>query len=383
MEINEQQAIQITIDHGYEGNEFNTAAWKKRGCLMPNRSLDGLIKKLETIYNHVKIEGKGKKRRYILKDKKDQATERKFNYKGRSETEEEKTMREYVFSQLLKVNNGKPNSFRKWGELIGLPDVSIIKAKEYGQVIKDSVADFKQSEPDFNYNSQEVVGKFINEIKIRNRSVISNSLSNLEKKNKIKVETVYIMDFINIGAIEVKKEQYEDTMQKLNKFLKEMNYSYFQYLQAVENVYKNNTDKRKIEKVQRFLKDEFHITMLYKLYKVKITDREEYRTVSKKKFNQAYVNRFVHLTKKRQQKESYATSLSFWQRFYLYNTLLMLDKLGYKFETLIYQEEKTRLEQLRQFYRENLENDYQRKVNNHAFGKLPDRYQKIEKVLNL
>lgn len=99
MVVNEEEAINITIQHGYDGSEFETMAWKRRGCLIPDRTLEGLISKLLTIYSGVKFEGKGKKRTYILKDKKVEVSERKFNYKG--------TVRDY---EPLKVEEKHFNS---------------------------------------------------------------------------------------------------------------------------------------------------------------------------------------------------------------------------------------------------------------------------------
>jgi hypothetical protein len=105
----EEQAIQITIDNRYDGSEFETSSWKQRGCLKPNRTLEVLISKLNTIYNHVEVEGKGKKRKYILTDKKEVVEGRKLNYKGSVPTSEDEIMKEYIYSThyIIKVTSRK------------------------------------------------------------------------------------------------------------------------------------------------------------------------------------------------------------------------------------------------------------------------------------
>lgn len=43
IEVTEEQAINITIEHGYDGKEFETSTWKQRGCLKPNGTMKKLI----------------------------------------------------------------------------------------------------------------------------------------------------------------------------------------------------------------------------------------------------------------------------------------------------------------------------------------------------
>lgn len=94
--------------------------WKTRGCLSPNRTLEALTRKLKTIYEIVEVEGKGKKRKYILKDKKEVVNEREYNYKGSVPTVDDYTMKEFIFSYLINNRIKSPKTYNKWGEEFGL-----------------------------------------------------------------------------------------------------------------------------------------------------------------------------------------------------------------------------------------------------------------------
>lgn len=85
------------MQHGYEGEEFETAKWKKNGSLDPTSgTFQKLVSKLETIYDNVQWGGKGKKRRYTLAEKKDEVTKREMKYKGTVPKDEDILMQEYI-----------------------------------------------------------------------------------------------------------------------------------------------------------------------------------------------------------------------------------------------------------------------------------------------
>ncbi len=60
-EITEEEAIKLSIELGESGSEFDSASWKKRGCLKPDNTLSSFQKKLERYFEEVVIVGKGKK----------------------------------------------------------------------------------------------------------------------------------------------------------------------------------------------------------------------------------------------------------------------------------------------------------------------------------
>lgn len=168
----EEEAINITIDHGYDGSEFNTAVWKDRGCLIPNRTMDALISKLETIYHTVKVEGRGKKRNYILKDKKEEMTDREYNYKGTLPTEEEEEMKEYIFNILVNTGVGNAKPYNSW-----IRDFELFQPMPFSS--KTLIAAMKELHAGVRSNSKEIVNEFIKAINNYNKSIVESSFRRL------------------------------------------------------------------------------------------------------------------------------------------------------------------------------------------------------------
>jgi hypothetical protein len=221
----EEEAINITIENGYDGSELETAVWKSRGCLNPTRTMDALIHKLETIFHTVEVKGKGKKRIYTLKDKKVEMTEREFNYKGTVPSDEEEAMKEYIFNVLLKTGVGNARPYSAW-----VRDFNFFQQNSFSD--KSLIEEIKELHIGVLSNSKEIVYEFINAINNYNKSLVENSFRRLEKEGRITRSISYVLKNSDGSYEVVDEERYEE----VNTFKKELvetyNIKYSQYIQA-------------------------------------------------------------------------------------------------------------------------------------------------------
>lgn len=340
----EEQAIQITIDNGYDGSEFETTVWKNRGCLKPDRTFEGLISKLKTIYQKVDVEGKGKKRRYLLQDKKGKVEVRKFNYKGSVASKEDEIMKEYIFNSLHNKSDFT-QSYKGWASLLKFPDTEKISIEDMINKIKNIHHGFPRI-----YNPKEAVSKFIQTINIRNKDVIEKSFKRLVKEGRIKVSEIYNFKTIDSGYEEVTQLEYEDAIDKLNKFLESKNVTYYSYSQSVASFYKTRKMKGIIQQVDDYLSEYLEIEYFFKSIKVEVLNDEVIQDVTPGEFNEAYVKRLVKLTTDRQNKNDYKESVYFWKRFYQLNTLSLLKHIGFfGFEETLKKEKESQFEKTEKF----------------------------------
>lgn len=319
--VNEEQAIQITIDHGFEGNEFKTKIWQQRGCLSTDRTLDALIDKLKTIYHDVQVRGKGKKRKYILSNKKKQQTERQFNYKGTVLSNEDKLIDDYIFSQLVKLKTHDDMTFSAWIDKLKLHEVlNDTNIELMAKKIRDVYAGFPTI-----YNSYDIVNKFIQTIETRNKNIVKNAFRRLEKQNKIKVieqHKAYTGKYETITA-----EEYEKINSGLRAFLKKNNIDYFYYYKANTSAIKNDRQLETIRLVNDYLYSNFKVMYIFKTFKVKILDNTIKRDITYQDFATAYIDSLLTLTINRANRRKYKESVNIWQRYYLINTLILLKLL--------------------------------------------------------
>lgn len=365
----EEQAINITIQHGYDGSEFETDIWKSRGCLKPNRTLEALISKLNTIYNHVEVEGKGKKRIYILVDKKDLVEERQFNYKGKVATTEDDIMKEYIFNS-LHTKSDFTQSYKGWASVLKFPNTDKLSIEEMVYRIRDLHSGFP-----IIYNPKETVSKFIQTVGIRNKDVIEKSFKRLEEEGRIKLTEVYNFKTIDGVYEEVTEFEYQETQGYLNKFLQSKDVTYYSYSQSVSSFYKTKKMKQIINQVNEYLSKEFEIEYFFKSFKVEVLNPEVKQEVTIDEFNQAYVKRLVKLTTDRQDKNNYKNSLYFWKRFYLLNTLTLLKFMDVDgIDEVLAKEKKLKTDKVDAFALDvmihHFDSDVEREKIRHTFGKV-------------
>ncbi|PLR99618.1 hypothetical protein [Bacillus sp. T33-2] len=364
----EEEAIKITIENGYDGSEFNTTVWKQRGCLKPNRTLQALISKLQTIYNIVEITGTGKKRRYILTGIKDQVSDRKFNYKGSVLTVEDETMKEYIFNSLILSNNHFSQSYKSWSKYLGFIDTNSFNIDDMIQVIKELHSGFPLI-----YNPKEVISVFIQTLNIRNKDVIEKSFRHLEKEGRIKVNESYNIKFISGQYESINQLEYENIVEYIKGFLQSKNVTYYAYSHALTSIHKTKKMIQTINEVTEFLSDHFNIEYVFKSFGVTIIDKTIKKDVTKEQFLQAYFTRLIKLSKDRQGKQEYNNSLSFWKRFYLLNTFTLLDYIHVNnIRDLIKTEKKLYSQKVDEYSLDlminHFESDIEREKKRHSFG---------------
>lgn len=370
--VSEEEAINITMENGYEGNELHTKVWNDRGCLNADGTQKGLISTLETIYNSVTVEGKGKKRIYILSDKKEKVTDRKFNYKGTVDSEEDILMKKYIINKLILLKTSNSYSYKGWSDILELPQTSDISYSGSIDLVKSSYIDFVMKYR-LLYNSKDIVSNFINEINMRNKAVLQNSFRALQKENKILVEEIYKIKYsLEQEFIEVSEQDYTLVNDKLKSFLETKKVSYFSYIKSVTNSHKSEKMKKVINEVKEYLKEEFNVDMLFKEFKVEVLNDDIVTMVSQKEFKQAYFDKLLTLTEQRQSKVSYTQSTSFRKRFYMYNMILLLEQFGQRNDIYIHKLRQGLDKEVKKYMEDLFTEEREKMRDNLAFGKLPD-----------
>lgn len=323
--VNEKEAIQITIKHGYDGSELNTVTWKERGCLKPNRSMESLKRKLLTIYENVEIQGNGKKRKYILDNKKSKVTDRIYNYKGSVPSPEDEIMKEYIFNQLVLNKEKNNNPYKAWARILKFINPESYNINEMIQVLKDLHIGFPVM-----YNPKEAVSTFIQTITIRNKDIIQKSFQRLQKENRIIVHESFYYKDIEGNYIEIDSEEYNDLLHEVKTFLETKETTYYIYSQALTSLHKTKKMKRIIKELEDYLSTNFELKYFFKSFQIDIVDQTIIKEITPEEFEKAYYDRSIKLTIDRQNKKEYKDSLTFWRRFYLINSLTLLNFLQVK-----------------------------------------------------
>jgi hypothetical protein len=327
--VTEKELIDLTIEYGFDGSEFKTAAWKENKSLKRDGSQTALMKKALTIHESVELvkdkNGKalrGSKRRYALGKKRDVQLEREYNYNGRPLTEEDKTMKEYVFSQLLEINDTPHTrdtySIKIWANMIKL----------YNR--RASVKDTKELFSDYYYNkeSTKVVRTFNERIESRVIDSVKLSISHLEKENRITTCEKYFA-ITSDGIKEIQKEFFDVIKLFLTKELAYYDVKYDDYKNAKIRKYNVSSNLEDvINKVDKELEDTYDIIKIFTGIKIEIIDNEIVREVSQNESNKAFINKLVKLThdsqNKKERKEEYTASGFIEKEFHNFNVFLIL-----------------------------------------------------------
>ncbi|WP_277587076.1 hypothetical protein [Psychrobacillus antarcticus] len=313
----EEEAIEITIQHGYDGAEFKTAVWKTRGCLSPNRTLEALTRKLKTIYDIVEVEGKGKKRKYILNDKKEIVTEREYNYKGTVPTVDDYSMKEYIFNYLIKNGVMGPKTYNRWGDEFGLLQQKMVSV----DLLTDAM---KELHSGVFFNPNEIISEFINAIKNHNIAIVRNSFNRLEKEGRISQSSVYVFKTIMGHHKEVSKDEYEYAIEYKKELVESLGVDYKHFILSYRSGHKNNEMKEIIKKVDSQMSKKFNIHYMYEMINISIIDKQVKEDIKRVDFDEAYFNKFIKLAMNRQKRNDYKITKSFWRSTYLMNTLKIL-----------------------------------------------------------
>lgn len=321
---NEKQAIDITIGHGYKGEEFETKVWKERGYLKSNGTLKKLISKLDTIFESVLYEGTGKRRMYTLKSPRDMVLEREFNYSGTKPSKEDIAMKEIIFNSLqvfLSKTKKESNSDIYWCKIVGLPLLDREDFSNGYDVIKD-----QYYQKGLLYNPNAVVDNFIQRVRNRSRDVFKNSLKWLESEGKIKASKEYVTIDKKGNAQNISEESYRYLVNVLTLFLEDSGIKYAFYLQSLSSMYISNFMREIHKEVRSYLEDRFGIIKFYSSTSIEILNDTPYPLSSTEgALLEHFVKRLWKLIEHVNKKESYRKSDIVWKRFNLLNSHLLIN----------------------------------------------------------
>lgn len=103
--MTETEAIEFTTFKGCDGEEFETQAWKRGGCLKKDGTYKKLIRKLECHFEKVNVVGSGKSKVYILTNPKAEPTVMPDKRKGRKMPRklEDEILTNFVHRVLIKL----------------------------------------------------------------------------------------------------------------------------------------------------------------------------------------------------------------------------------------------------------------------------------------
>lgn len=318
--LNEKEAINLTIEWGFDGSEFKTKKWIDNGALQTDRTLDGLIKKLETRYEKVTYEGRGKKRRYILLEPKEKVSEIEYKYDGRPPTMYDKRMKEYIFNELVRLDNDKSLSYSGWVKVFNLPDRNSFT---YDDCL-ESVKSFYEGHSILSvYNSKEIVNKILENVELRSSTVVKNSFYRLEKEGRIKVFSNYI-GVKNLELKSISKEIYDAIENFIKITIAESEFTRYQYNSALRNYTNDKKLKAFVNELNNAIEKLFGYERVYKTYQIELIDRTIMRDLNHQECMDSFILRTVDLAKTKQAREKYKQSKVAWQRYFELNLYLIL-----------------------------------------------------------
>ncbi|MFP3356751.1 hypothetical protein R0K17_05260 [Planococcus sp. SIMBA_143] len=349
--ITEYEAILLTMEHGFEGNELNTSKWKKNGSLdgavdkitgeFKDRAILALIAKLRTFYDYVEVVGKGKKRRYILRGEKKQQTARVYNYTSLASTPEGELMIEYIFNKLVEINEDE-NGIGKWSTLLGLPTVS----KTSLESAFDEMNRLYSSQ--LGEKTENLVNKAINEINStissRNIEIVKRSFKHLEKQNRIQTASVYYFKKVDGNVQIVKKEEYDKVKTHIKEIVEEQEVNLKSYMNARRFKNYHTRELRECNELVKKYLNRQGIEFEFECLVVKVINDEIKMNVTKQELDRAWCDNFLGLTYKKQKGEKYQNSPYMSKEFYLLNVCIMLRAYLSERQLLIIESEKSNMD---------------------------------------
>lgn len=328
--LSEEQSILYCVKKGLStGEEFETQAWVKRGCLkLGDGTHKRLVSNLECCAEEVLVEGKGRKRVYILNGIYDVPLVRldgRIN-NGYALTEEESSLDEYIFNKVLENEYIEHMSYSKWAEVLGFFNYNALKSKNNVDTIKKNLNSLHKDTFKYNLESQkEILDTFENVIRDRGNSVVSKAFSRLEDQGRISIEEKYVAKRVNSGYIELSRELYDYIMKEENAILEIFGSDRASYLQKkLGNNLRDENYYMVSNAIKAHLRDTYQIEYYY-IARLPIIINK-YMKVCVLNGVSIFYKRLFHLTKRRQLK--YTDHNEVVKKWYLANTYTILKSLG-------------------------------------------------------
>lgn len=320
--LSEHEAIILTTQYGFEGEELNTSKWKQRGCLQMDRTQKGLMSKLQTIFNTVEITGKGKKRQYILSDKNEVQSEREYSYRSFATSPEGKVMIDYIYEQLLDILQDEL-SITSWVKMLNLPEVSMHTSEMAIEKMQSFYGEHLSSMRD--KIIKDVVNNLIDNVDTRNIDIVKNAFNHLQKIGVITLTDVYYFMMADGDLKAVTQLEYENLQQELKAIVQSTGADWNSYLSArrFTNYYTKQLKECSIL-VKKHL-SAHGIDYEFKRVSVTILDNDTQRDTFKGDIYRAWCDDIIRLATNRQKKPKYSESQYLGNRLVLLNTLILLE----------------------------------------------------------
>lgn len=350
LELTEKEFIELTIKWGFAGEEFDTKAWRERGCLKSN---DGTHKKLfkkgKTRYDNVLLKGTGSNRIYTLSGLKETPTEKEDGRtdNGRNLTKDEnEIIREYFFNQLSRRISHRENGWAETLNLWGMDWINELKVSEsewesYRKNLQDAFsAQVKITD--------EIIKKMILDIeenlKKNYRSLAEKSIEKLEKENRIETELEFYQVFAKGSYIpsmmqpileadgkefdyhqRLEGDKHLSIVEELSEFLEPFGMAYNRYkIVSAFPQYVVNGERETLKAANKWLKDEYSIDYMYSRIRIYVIDATMKMEISKDQVKEAFINRIIKNTNARMNRKDYKNTHKFQASFYRLSMFTLL-----------------------------------------------------------
>lgn len=330
----------------FDGSEFKTAAWKERGYLKNNGTLQKLIKKAETKYHKVEVVGSSSGRRYECSNPKEVVTsieDKRKNNKGVTPNES-KIMTGHIFNRLKSVI-GKGGSWSNtkgaWIELMDLIDMNPNDLVELTEELESVYLPLHET---INISSMRRESK--QNVDTRLHDVFNYSIGKLVKDGLIQIEDDYKSKLTNeqyehdkhYASLEgdeaspfkdLKNFELESIREAEREELEQFGVIYNDYFMA--RVFPSIATKEALatlEYMDEMLQERFGIEFYYKSIRITVLKPREKMNVTHEQARKAFSDRLITLTNKRQNGQKYSNADTYAKKFYRLNMFMLLKIKG-------------------------------------------------------
>lgn len=323
--MTEKEAIEFTISKGFEGEEFETQAWKMGGCLKKDGTYKKLVKKLECHFERVDVEGKGKNKVYVLIDPKSHPTAMDDKRKGRKmprKTEDE-ILTNYVHKMLialaLKGNEGGLQSTTYNSLVVKIPFVG-----NQIKILHDGVA--KVFDGHLSDEKLKSVWSYTNwYLTDRAKKDIRLAIKHLVADKKIKVKTKWMAGVYESSSKEMIQQKKVDEINEAIRQLAidhDIDYTTYQRSFAFPSKSQSMIDFQSV--VQSYLKENYGYSHIYETMEIKVLDFKLEANVDYQEAKEVFLHKIYNLVADKVKSDKYLKAQNKGEKFHYLCILLFL-----------------------------------------------------------
>lgn len=348
VKMTEKETLDLAVRHRIAGAKEQREAYIKYGQLKSPNTIESHRKNLELLYEKVIVgkKVKGKDREYTLINKRKRALAKPKKVIKVTNDPDELAINNYVFNRLVEVADGiKHGAKMYWANGIGMPLM-------YNHLELESLFEGKYSYNESIEIPAKITQEFHGDLARRSKSYLEAAFKQLAKEDKIKLSTTYYESALIVNKVEVEDENgivsIEERTSKDYKKITKKRFDEIQnwistqcelYSLTKEEYTQMGLYKRKKfeegkreakSKIDEGLKVAYKVALVFTGFGIKLLKREvEYRT-SYYEFIQAYFNKFVKHSLQKYNSINHTNNPFPNKAFYMYNTLLILKRIGIK-----------------------------------------------------